>query len=135
LARVQALVGPDQVLVAQPRGGRDPGDRVAWRRWGEPIEADPSPAAPWPGATPSPSPALIPRQPTQIDVEWDDGMPARVRLRSRWVPVVSWAGPWRKTGRWWKDELDADRYQIVTSVGAFLCEVKANRTFLIGVYD
>jgi len=134
LARVQALVGPDQVLVAQPRGGRDPGDRVEWRRWGEPTDFTPS-SAPWPGATPSPSPALVPRQPTQIEVEWDGGMPARVRLRSRWVQVVSWAGPWRKTGRWWKDELDVDRYQIVTSVGAFLCEVKANQTFVIGVYD
>lgn len=134
LARVQALVGPDQVLVADPRGGRDPGDRVAWRRWGEPSSFSSAPA-PWPGATPVPSPALVPRQPPQIEIEWDGGMPSRIRLRSRWVPVVSWAGPWRRTGRWWKGESDADRYQLVTSAGAFLCEVRDGMTALIGVYD
>lgn len=134
LARVQALVGPDHVLMAHPRGGRDPGDRVAWRRWGEPPEP-PSAPAPWPGATPSPSPALVPRQPPLIEIEWDGGMPTRVRLRSRWVPVVSWAGPWRRTGRWWKDEPNADRYQLVTSAGAFLCEVRDGKTSLVGVYD
>lgn len=135
LARVQALVGPDHVLVARPRGGRDPADRVTWRRWGEPTEPSSDEDAPWPGATPSPSPALIPPRPTHLDVEWEGGMPSRVRLRSRWVPVVSWAGPWRRTGRWWKGEPDADRYQIVTSAGAFLCEVGPEYTVVIGVYD
>jgi hypothetical protein len=33
-------------------------------------------------------------------------------------------------------ERDADRYQLVTSVGAFLCVVaEGGRTFLAGVYD
>jgi hypothetical protein len=32
-------------------------------------------------------------------------------------------------------EGDVDRYQIVTSVGAFLCVVSAGRVFLAGIYD
>lgn len=134
LARVQTMVGPDHVLVAVPRGGRDPAERVAWRRWGEPPPSI-RPTDPWPGATPSPSPALVPPDPAPLDVEWDGGMPTRVRLRSRWVPVLSWAGPWRRTGRWWRDEETVDRYQLVTSVGAFLCDVASERTLLVGIYD
>jgi hypothetical protein len=63
------------------------------------------------------------------------GMPSRVRLSSRWEPVLSWAGPWRRFGRWWQGEEAADRYQIVTSAGAFLCEVRDGETWLIGIYD
>jgi hypothetical protein len=32
-------------------------------------------------------------------------------------------------------EGDSDRYQLVTSVGAFLCVVSDGKTFLAGVYD
>ncbi|MCH8128966.1 MAG: hypothetical protein IIC70_03585, partial [Acidobacteria bacterium] len=52
-----------------------------------------------------------------------------------WVPVLSWAGPWRRLGRWWQGEESADRWQIVTSAGAFLCEVRDGETWLIGIYD
>jgi hypothetical protein len=63
-------------------------------------------------------------------------MPTRVRLGSRWEPVLTWSGPWRLSGRWWKGEPDVDRYQIVTSVGAFLCVVQeGGRAFLAAVYD
>jgi hypothetical protein len=68
-------------------------------------------------------------------VEWDEGMPSRVRLGTRWEPVLTWSGPWRLSGRWWAGEQDADRYQLVTSVGAFLCVVTGGRAFLAGVYD
>jgi hypothetical protein len=56
-------------------------------------------------------------------------------MSSRWVPVLSWAGPWRKVGRWWEGEESADRYQIVTSAGAILCEVEKGQTVLLGIYD
>jgi protein ImuB len=136
LARAQALVGPDEVLQGRAQGGRMPGERVVWSRWGE----EPSPAAreldaPWPGATPPPSPALVPPGLEPIQLEWDAGMPSRVRLGSRWEPVLTWSGPWRLTGRWWEGNADADRYQIVTSVGAFLCVIVGGRAFLAGVYD
>jgi protein ImuB len=76
LARTQALLGPDGVLRARPQGGRMPAERVAWSRWGEPeIPPDRDVDAPWPGATPSPMPALVPPRPDPIEVEWDGGCP------------------------------------------------------------
>ena len=134
--RAQALVGPDAVLLARAQGGRDPGERVQWFRWGEAAPVPPRDlAAPWPGKLPGPTPALVPPQPPLLQVEWADGLPSRIRLRSRWEPVLSWAGPWRRVGRWWQGEGAADRYQLVTSAGAFLCEVREGSTYLIGVYD
>ncbi|MBW3667269.1 MAG: DNA polymerase Y family protein, partial [Actinobacteria bacterium] len=132
LSRAQALVGPDRVLQGRAQGGRMPAERVAWSRWGESgTEPERDSVAPWPGATPGPSPALVPPQPEPIEVEWDGGMPARVRLGSRWEPVLTWSGPWRLTGRWWAGERGvADRYQLVTSVGAFLCVVSEDKTYL-----
>ncbi len=136
LGRAQGLVGPDAVLQAVPQGGRDPGERVQWHRWGEaPATAPLDPGAPWPGRLPSPSPSLVPPQPRPFEVEWEGGFPVRVRLGSRWEPVLGWTGPWRRTGRWWDGEGTADRYQVVTSAGAFLCEVRDGRSWLVGVYD
>jgi protein ImuB len=136
LARVQTLVGLEGVLRARPQGGRDPAEQVQWYRWGEEAPAPRhDPEAPWPGRTPQPSPALVPSEPRRLDVEWDEGFPTRLRLGSRWEPVLSWAGPWRRLGRWWEGEEAADRYQIVTSAGAFLCEVRGGESYLVGVYD
>lgn len=136
LARAQALLGPDQVLQGKAQGGRMPAERVAWARWGESeSEGGRDPNAPWPGATPSPAPALVPPRLQPIEVEWDFGMPARIRLGSRWEPVLTWSGPWRLSGRWWTGEKDADRYQLVTSVGAFLCVIAEGQAYLAGVYD
>jgi protein ImuB len=136
LARAQALLGPEGVLQGRAQGGRMPQERVAWSRWGEPPAGEErDSAAPWPGATPLPSPALVPPKLQPLEVEWDEGMPSRVRLGTRWEPVLTWSGPWRLSGRWWVGEKDADRYQLVTSVGAFLCVVSEGRAFLAGVYD
>jgi protein ImuB len=134
LIRLQSLVGPDAVLRAIPQGGRDPVDKVAWYRWGEkPAAPERDPAAPWPGAIPGQAPALSTRTP--ISIEWEAGFPTRVRLGSRWEEVLSWAGPWRRTGRWWEGQSAADRYQVVTSAGAFLCEVIGEVAYLTGIYD
>lgn len=136
LARAQALLGPDQVLQGRPQGGRLPGERVSWSRWGEePAKPDRDPAAPWPGATPPPSPALVLDRAVPLEVEWEDGMPSRIRLGSRWEPVLTWSGPWRLTGQWWNGRPDLDRYQIVTSVGAILCVVCDGKAYLAAVYD
>ena len=136
LARAQTLLGPDGVLQGRAQGGRMPVERVAWSRWDEPeSEIGRDPDAPWPGATPSPSPALVLPRLQPIEIEWDGGMPTRVRLGSRWEPVLTWSGPWRLSGRWWLGDRNADRYQLVTSVGAFLCVVSEGRGFLAGVYD
>lgn len=136
LARAQALLGPDAVLQARPQGGRLPGERVQWHRWEE-VPGAPShdPKAPWPGRLPSPAPALVPPNPPALEVEWDGGFPVRIRLGSRWEPVLSWAGPWRTIDRWWEGKGPVDRYQVVTSAGAFLCEVTGDGCVLAGVYD
>jgi protein ImuB len=136
LARAQALLGPDGVVQGRAQGGRMPHERVSWSRWSEPpVDRERDPTAPWPGATPAPSPALVPPRLQPLDVEWDDGMPARVRLGTRWEPVLTWSGPWRLSGRWWVGEGDADRYQLVTSAGALLCVVSGGHAFLAGIYD
>ena len=136
LARAQAILGPDGVLQGRVQGGRMPAERVSWSRWGEPESAaERDPLAPWPGATPKPSPALVPPRLQPIQLEWDEGFPSRVRLGARWEPVLTWSGPWRLSGRWWAGERDADRYQLVTSVGAFLCVVADGKAYLAGVYD
>ena len=136
LARTQTLVGPDSVLQAVPQGGRMPNEQVAWRRWGEETVVARPLEAPWPGAVPAPAPALVPSDPPRLEVEWDEGTPVRIRLRSRWEPVLTWSGPWRMTGRWWRGEGTVDRYQLVTSAGAFLCTVDATGvTHLAGIYD
>ena len=136
LVRAQALLGPDAVLQASPQGGRMPAERVAWSRWGEEkLASDRDSSAPWPGGTPSPAPALIHARLKPIDIEWDVGLPSRVRLGTRWEPILTWSGPWRLSGRWWSGEKDADRYQLVTSAGAFLCVVAEGRAYLAAVYD
>lgn len=136
LTRAQALVGPDAVLQAVRRGGRMPHQLVEWYPWGDRTPAsDPSEDAPWPGRIPSPSPALVTATPPRLEVEWEAGMPVRIRLGTRWEPVLSWSGPWRMTGKWWRGEGPADRYQIVTSVGAVLCVVEEEGTYLAAVYD
>jgi protein ImuB len=136
LMEVQAIAGPESLMTATGQGGRDPAQQVLWSRWGEDQrtpERDAS--APWPGRIPGPAPALVPPVRVPFEVTFVDGAPDQVRLRSRWVPVLSWAGPWRHVGRWWDGEGTADRYQVVTSTGAYLCEVKDGSTYLLGVYD
>jgi protein ImuB len=136
LMEVQAVTGAGSVLVASEQGGRDPADRLRWGRWGEAMEPpDRDPGAPWPGRVPGPVPSLVPPDAIPLIVRFVDGIPEQVRLRARWEPVLSWAGPWRSVGRWWDGESSADRYQIVTSVGAYLCEVRDGRTWLLAVYD
>lgn len=137
LMRAQSLVGLDAVLRALPQGGRDPVERIAWYRWGEQpaLSSERDLQAPWPGAVPGPAPALTPPSQTPITIEWEDGFPARVRLAGLEEQVLSWAGPWRRTGRWWEGQAAADRYQIVTSAGAFLCEVVGEVAYVTGIYD
>lgn len=136
VSRAQAILGPDAVLEARPQGGRDPLERVQWHRWGEePVAPRRDPEAPWPGRLPDPAPSLVPPEPRLLEVEWDQGTPARVRMGSRWEPVLGWAGPWRRMGRWWQQEGPSDVYQIVTSAGAMLCRVADGRTYLVGIYD
>lgn len=136
LERTRTILGPDSVLRARPQGGRDPAERVQWARWGEDFaEPTRSLASPWPGRVPAPSPSLVPPRPRRLEVEWDAEVPTRVRLSTRWEPVLAWAGPWRRLGKWWAEEQPSALYQIVTSAGAMLCRTTDGQTFVVGVYD
>jgi protein ImuB len=59
-ARVQGLLGPESVLAPILSGGRSAADRVTLVPWGDEKVSQRSPADPWPGAIPAPSPTQIP---------------------------------------------------------------------------
>ena len=72
ISRVQTIIGQDNVLHGRPQGGRMPTERVSWHRWGEPqpgVERDTD--APWPGATPRPTPSLVFEDMEPLGVEWE----------------------------------------------------------------
>ncbi len=119
-ARLQALLGPEAVLVPEWRGGRGPADEVGL----VPLPAvdlaarrtEPGPTAPpWPGRLPPPAPAVVHREPRAVEVldraatpVGVDGRgvisaaPARVRgVGAGDGAVVGWAGPWVVDERWW----------------------------------
>jgi protein ImuB len=121
LVRVQGLLGPEAVVTGVPAGGRDPADRVRLVPWGEepPMDAETGGivvgAAPWPGRLPAPSPTRVPAVPVPAEVLDDTGRPVGVSGRAvlTAVPhrvavdgrpprlVLSWAGPWPVSERWW----------------------------------
>lgn len=128
LARVQALVGPEKVLVPEWHGGRAPAEQYRL----VPLDAvDPASratpgGAPWPGSLPAPSPAVVWRRPLPVEVL--DATGRRVGVSGRGVisaapevvhlrsdsgagadscaggsghRVQAWAGPWCTDERWW----------------------------------
>jgi len=117
LARVQALVGSEAVVVPEWQGGRSPAeqyrlvpiDTVDLGSRGEPGEE------PWPGTVPAPSPAVVWPRPLPADVVDADGRrvavggrglisssPARCTVAGGpWRDITSWAGPWCIEERWW----------------------------------
>lgn len=119
LGRVQGILGGDAVLRVQVQGGRDATDRVHLVPFGEDVARPRDPALPWPGALPSPAPALVPVEPQDVVVLDDAGRPVVVdaRLAMSGEPasvretgqdgagtvraVVDWAGPWPLAERWW----------------------------------
>lgn len=122
LARVQAMVGSDAVLVPEHSGGRAPGEqyRLVPLDGVDPgARRKPGPE-PWPGRIPTPSPALVWSRPGQAEVLDDSGRrvgvsgrglisapPVRCRLlqgghpEDGWLHVCAWAGPWCVEERWW----------------------------------
>jgi protein ImuB len=70
LARVQALVGADGVLVPEWQGGRSPGEQYRLVPLDAvDLSARAAPGAePWPGALPAPSPAVVWPRPRPVEV-------------------------------------------------------------------
>lgn len=129
-ARVQGLLGPEAVRRPVDVGGRGPSERVAMVPVGE--EAPPVTGR-WPGALPSPNPAVMPggsaarhspsaRHPASkvglYDAAGDTiavtgrgaltAVPAVLRWGGRDHEVTAWAGPWPVDERWWTPD-DARR--------------------------
>jgi protein ImuB len=106
---------------------------------------------PWPGRLPAPAPAAVVTEPVAVEVVDADGAPvgvdgrglatgapARLRVASRWVEVVAWAGPWPVEERWWDPAAARRRarLQVVDADGvARLVALEAGRWWLLAVYD
>ncbi len=150
VARVQGLLGPDAVVVPERRGGRAPGERVAWVSASSPLSA--SARAPWPGHLPAPTPALVHAEAIPVEVIDADGEPvtvsgrgaisappARVSLSGgAFREVCGWAGPWPVHERWWDSSARrrVARAQVVTDDGvARLLALEGGRWRVEATYD
>lgn len=154
LARVQALVGAEAVLVPEWQGGRAPGEQYQL----VPLDAVDLHAraergpAPWPGALPSPSPSRVWSHPRQVEVLDSEGRavavggrgaisspPVQVRFTPESSPVWvrAWAGPWCVDERWW-DALAhrrRARVQVVLDDAAHLLTLEDGRWWMEATYD
>lgn len=112
--RVQAMVGPDSVLIGVLGGGRDVRDRVTLVPWGDQRRPVLDPRPPWPGRIPAPSPSVVAEAAWPVTVLDAGGRPVeitgrgaltaapcRVVLDGRSRRVCGWAGPWPVVERWW----------------------------------
>lgn len=154
VARLEALVGVENVRVAQWRGGREPDEMITLLPAGAIDLCERQVAIvderPWPGQIPAPSPVELfaERSIQVIDTEGKSvtvsgrGMvsssPDRVsRDGKNWKKVVAWSGPWLIDERWW----DVDRarrrarFQLVDQDGsAILAYVERGAWWLAGTY-
>jgi protein ImuB len=153
LVRLQAQLGPEAVTIPVLRGGRTPDERVAWIPFGEEPPTAPG-AEPWPGAVPSPAPAVVFRPARPAELLDAGGRPVGVSargqataapavIRSPALPggggaVEGWAGPWLHDLRWWDPAGRRRRalWQVQVAGGvAALVAVEGGRASLEALYD
>lgn len=154
LSRIQGLLGPDAVCTPVLVGGRSPAERAVLVPWGDDRAAvtEGRAAAPWPGAVPPPSPALVHAPPLPANVVDAEGRAVRVSGRGlissaparvtvgggRARSVVAWAGPWPVEERWWdpRARRRKARMQVVLEGGeALLLAVEGGSWGLEARYD
>lgn len=157
IARLTGMVGDDAVLVPAWHGGRLPGDRYEWIPAAVTDLGDasrrvrPPDGPPWPGALPTPSPAMVLPEVRPVDLADHHGQallvsgrgelsgdPAILVLDGR-TPrrVVGWSGPWPLDECWWdpRRERRAARLQVVTDDGAaHLLLAQARRWWVAATY-
>lgn len=158
VARVQALLGYDAVVVPVRQGGRAPADRQALVPWGErPTGLRPD-TLPWPGQVPPPAPTRVFAEPWSTAVVGPGGQPVAVTERGTvtceptrfavpgsggggsagWQPVEAWAGPWPVDEQWWEGESCGlvARFQVVGADGrAWLMRCEGDRWVTEAAYD
>ena len=163
LARVQALVGADAVLVPEWQGGRSPAEQyrlVPLDTVDTAARAAPGPE-PWPGALPAPAPAVVWPRPLPADLVDESGrrigvggrglisgVPARCSVDGGpWCELRAWAGPWCVEERWWDPigHRRRARLQVVLASGdapshpsagaAHLLTLEAGSWWLEATYD
>ncbi|MGI9607626.1 MAG: DNA polymerase Y family protein [Acidimicrobiales bacterium] len=154
VARLEALVGSENVQVAEWRGGREPDDAIGLLPAGSVDLAErkvqPIDERPWPGQMPAPSPVeLFSEQPVEVlDSSGQSvvvsgrgevsGEPATIsRDGRRWKQIVAWAGPWLLDERWWDPDRTRRRarFQLVDEDGeAMLAHVERGGWWLAGTY-
>lgn len=150
--RVQAMLGHGAVTRPVLAGGRGPAEQVLLVPFGD-APAPHSPAdRPWPGKIPAPAPATVYPVPRPAQVTDAAGAAVSVtgraqlsappaRLAAETGPslaIVSWAGPWPVTERWWDPEhaRRQARFQFVTDDGtAWLAVLREGRWLVEASYD
>lgn len=152
VARVQAMLGYDAVVVPVRQGGRAPADRQLLVPWGERPGRVVQPDLPWPGAVPSPAPSRVFAEPWATAVVGENGQavcltdrgaltraPARFHSGSAhgWQPIDSWAGPWPVDEQWWDGGRGlVARFQVVGVDGrAWLMRCDGTQWWTEAAYD
>ena len=133
-ARIQGLLGPEAVLAPVLSGGRGPAERITLLPWGEDRTPERDPAAPWPGALPAPSPAVLGARTADRTVgeivalegpfgdrvvPTDRGMLSTPPVAADRNRILGWAGPWLLDERWWESGTTSTRarMQVLTEEG------------------
>ncbi len=121
VARIQALMGAEAVLVPEWRGGRGPADQITLIPAAAVDLGEERVATgigwvdePWPGKVPAPAPSKVLLDQPEIEVVDTAGKsvvvggrgelsspPAIVIMAKKQWAVSAWAGPWPADERWW----------------------------------
>jgi protein ImuB len=129
-SRVQSLVGAGGVLTARTQTSRFPGATHVLTTWGEKVVPSQH-QGPMPGALPKPFPGTVFSHPRDVLLYDSAGQhitvenatlshaPARLVLGQRELVLVSWAGPWPVSERWWDERHAryAHRVQVLDERG------------------
>jgi protein ImuB len=153
VARLQGMLGPDQVLSPSLQGGRNPRQRQVLTPWGERGTRHRTTDLPWPGSIPPPAPTRVFPEPRPAAVFSADGCsikitdrgaitgePARLRTDDSADPLAieAWAGPWPIDELWWEPTgaRRVARLQMVTVDGsAWLLLVEGDQWWTEARYE
>jgi protein ImuB len=158
IARLQGMLGPEEVLAPSLQGGRSPRDRQLLSPWGERPPSRRNPQLPWPGSIPPPAPARVFATPMPSVVLSEDHRPVRVTSRglvtaapafisigvvsideeSELIPIDAWAGPWPIDELWWDPDQarQVARFQVTGFSGsAWLLIIENDQWWTEARYD